>query len=183
MGKRLCKASVASREQGFTLVELMVTVAIFGILSAIAIGSWNTLRESNKVEAAAESLRSVLMAARMRAMSVGKSQQVTVNFAANGAAAADTITSTLRSGGTLAGSVVVGNERKFDRGVDFVNGMAGCVVGAADTFKTIQFNSRASAQTIPNGKTRTILVQDALGANKFCLEINNVTGRVLLTRM
>jgi len=173
-------------QRGFTLIELMVTIAIFGILTSIAVGAWNTLRESNKVEAAAESGRSVLMAARMRAMSTGKPQQVTVNFVANGGVAADTIASTLRNGGALVGNVVRGNERGFDVGVDFLNGTKSggvCVLGATDAFKTIQFNSRGSAQTLPAGKTRTILVRDGQGANQFCLEINNVTGRVLLTKM
>ena len=174
-------------QRGFTLVELMVTLVIFGVLSTIAIGSWNALRDSNKVEAAAESLRSVLMAARMRAMSTGSSQQVTINFVANGAAPADSIATTLRgSGGALVGNLVTGGERTFDSGVDFVNGKkAGqvCAVGAADSFKTIQFNSRGSAQTLPGNKTRTILVQDSQGGNRFCVEVNNVTGRVALTKM
>lgn len=52
-----------SEEAGVTLVELMVTVALFGILSAIAIGGWRTYTNSSSelgtAQTAVSSLRSV----------------------------------------------------------------------------------------------------------------------------
>lgn len=49
-----------SNQKGFTLLELLVTVAIVGILSAIAIPTFNTYRRQAKAGATAAEMRSVV---------------------------------------------------------------------------------------------------------------------------
>ncbi len=180
----------ANRQSGFTLIEMMVVIGIIAVLSAIVIGGWSALRESNKVEAAAESMRSALVAARIQAISTGRAQQVTVNFAANGAAPADSFASTV-SGGVYSSATkrVEGGEYIASSGVDWVNaagGLGACTVSqSGQTFKTIVFGSRGSASALSSGGgvSRTWIVQDKQGANRFCFTVNTVTGRVSLQRL
>lgn len=54
-------------ERGFTLPELLTTIAILGILIAIAIVIWNNIMEARRVDAAANQLASDLRLAHARA--------------------------------------------------------------------------------------------------------------------
>lgn len=56
------------RSLGFTLVELMVTVAIIGILASIAVPSYQDMIERNRLKEAVESLKSDMMFARTEAI-------------------------------------------------------------------------------------------------------------------
>jgi len=54
-------------ERGFTLPEVLTTVAILGILIAIAMAIWNSVIESRRVDAAANQLASDLRLAHTKA--------------------------------------------------------------------------------------------------------------------
>ncbi len=57
------------RQRGFTLTELLVTIAVFGILAAIAIPSFFSWMPSLRLNGAARLVMGDLMAARMKAVS------------------------------------------------------------------------------------------------------------------
>jgi len=62
---------------GFTLLELMLVVAIAGVLASIAVPSFSKMIERNRLKEAAESLKSDLMFARTEA--IKQSQDIIVN--------------------------------------------------------------------------------------------------------
>jgi prepilin-type N-terminal cleavage/methylation domain-containing protein len=64
---RLKLASIRKDERGFTLPELLTTIAILGILIAIAVSMWLGLLERRKVDAAANQLASDMRLAHARA--------------------------------------------------------------------------------------------------------------------
>jgi len=71
---------LAKKEGGFTLVEMMVTVAIGGVLLGVAVNSYASIRESTYVESAKEHVASIMQQARLRALSSGESQTVTLDL-------------------------------------------------------------------------------------------------------
>lgn len=60
--------SAAGRTQGFTLVELMITVALLAIMAMIAVPSFTQFTINNQLQAKAEELKSFLQAARTEAV-------------------------------------------------------------------------------------------------------------------
>ena len=72
--KRLNKA-------GFTLIELMIVIAIIGIVSAIAAPNFRTYMAERRLSGAARMVMSDLMAARQKA--VTQNVNITVTFTSN----------------------------------------------------------------------------------------------------
>ena len=69
------------RNKGFTLLELMIVIAIAGILAVIAIPNWFTWRATAKINGAATNLRGDLEMAKMRA--IKENTRVVVLFEAD----------------------------------------------------------------------------------------------------
>ena len=67
---------------GFTLVELMIVIAVMGIMTAIAIPSYQTFMAQRRLNGAAREVMSDLMAARMKAIKVNR--DVRVDFSTGG---------------------------------------------------------------------------------------------------
>ena len=62
--------------QGFTLVELLVCLALLGVISSFAIPSWQRLQERSRIDAARDQLMHDLQAARIRAVQRGEALQL-----------------------------------------------------------------------------------------------------------
>ncbi|NOR70087.1 MAG: prepilin-type N-terminal cleavage/methylation domain-containing protein [Methylomarinum sp.] len=65
------------KNRGFTLIELMIVIAIVGIIASMAVPSFQDTLERNRLKEAAESLKSDLMFIRTEA--IKKSNNITVN--------------------------------------------------------------------------------------------------------
>lgn len=66
------------KHQGFTLIELMISIAIFGILAAMATPSFNTWRENSTAKAEAREVFGAFQRARSEA--VTKNTEITLTF-------------------------------------------------------------------------------------------------------
>jgi type IV fimbrial biogenesis protein FimT len=79
MGTLKLTSHSSRMQSGFTLVELIVVLAIGGIIMAIAAPAFNTLVLNNRLKAAVADLQSSLYFARSEAMKRGASVEVTPN--------------------------------------------------------------------------------------------------------
>ncbi|MFO7753666.1 MAG: GspH/FimT family pseudopilin, partial [Desulfobacteraceae bacterium] len=73
-----------SDKNGFTLIELMVTVAIIGIVASFAISSLNNLLPRYRVKSAARQVRADLQDAKMEAVKQNRTVLVDFNVAGSG---------------------------------------------------------------------------------------------------
>ncbi len=71
-----------SKYKGFTIIELMIAIAVLAIVTSLALPSYRTIIEKRQVTSGAEQFKAFMSAAQLE--SVRRNQPVAVNFEWNG---------------------------------------------------------------------------------------------------
>lgn len=151
--------------QGFTLIELMVTIAVIALVAAVAAPSMVTLLNSNRLSSSAGELAAALQLARAEA--IRRSAPVTVCGSADGA--------TCANGAAWADWIVLGTNN-MDAGLEVIRSgsinnnnlqvrgpAAGVVFGSAGTI-TAQANLSVCIPTDQPAENRRVLTVMLSGA-------------------
>ena len=97
-----------SRNRGFTLIELMIVIAILGVLAGVITPSFLAYRDRSKVKGDATELRSVFESAKLRAIKHNTNAVVTFPDTTSYQAFVDTNKNGIRDGGeTIIASVAL----------------------------------------------------------------------------
>lgn len=157
-----------SREQGFTLIELMIAITIMGIVMALAIPSYRTFIQNSRIRNAAESIQNGLQVARSEA--VRRNARVQFVWGAGSGWTVGCVTATASCPATIqsratgegsSDSIIVTSVPPGSTTVTFNN--FGAVVASATT--PTQFDIDVDAAVLPAADSRQLRVTIGTGGN------------------
>ena len=176
--------SAVQKSQGFTRIELMVTVAVLAVLLALATPSFSDFFQRYRLRGAADKVVNTLAAARAEA--VMRNRDVAINFKGGGSswcmgakAAANPATAGEPVGAALACDCGVANSCKISDDRELVvlaSQVSGVSISALPADLT--FSSR-SGGTSPVGTTATTTLSSPNGKFKLRLDVSPL-GRTTL---
>ncbi len=164
-----------SRQFGFTIIELMVTLAVVTILAALAVPSIRDLRDKASLRGATDDIVNLLNVARGIAIKLQRNVSVTINssnWCAGAISAADPVVgSAVASGGVTACDCTLP-----------ASNAAACFLGGTSGVYTVVSSGDYSGVTV-SGVDSTIAYSNGLTFNsKFgALDFSNLPTGALVT--
>lgn len=172
---------------GFTLLELMITIAIAGILIGIAIPSFTSIISSNRLTAHANELVTALNLARNEAVKRGVSvtvRKVDDNSSTNKGAGAnwedgwDVFTDADSDGNFEAGDILI---RTYDplkfsytlRGNNFSNFIRFTSTGQSNTNGSFVICDNSDGNNVPEANTSRLIIINSVGRARMGLDSND----------
>ena len=154
-----------ARDSGFTMIELLVTIALLGIMMVIAVSGWTTWAKASRPSGMARALQSVMRLALVRAVTEGRAICVSFRVAQNDytlyrGACDDTAKVTLIG-------PVVSDSKDVKLAAPAFTGPSGSSTGV--TFQARGTAWPGSVQLTRNGSSKT-----------YTLTVEGLTGRVSL---
>lgn len=154
--------------QGFTLLEAMITIAIIGIIAALAVPSYQDMLERNRLKEAAESLANDIKFARTEAIKQSANVTLTVNADNNCYGIATGTDACDCTDGTSCTLRIV--DTNTFQGVNIAGTFAGNIV---------TFEFRRGTVTAPSLPNLNDLASTTLSTTRYSAQINvNNVGRV-----
>lgn len=172
---------------GFTLLELIITIAIVGILVGVAIPSFTSIITSNRLTAYANELVTTLNLARNEAVKRGISvtvRKVDDNSFTNKGAGAnwedgwDIFTDADSDGNFETGDVLI---RTYDplkfsytlRGNNFSNFIRFASSGQSNTNGSFVICDNSDGNNVPEANTSKLIIVNSVGRGRMGLDSNN----------
>jgi type IV fimbrial biogenesis protein FimT len=182
-GRASARGPIRRGERGFTMVELLITIAVAAVLIVIAVPSFRNITLSNKLTTAANDVISAINVARMEAVKRNANTQLCSNSASVNTA--DTLgTACTTEIGAVYTVVVVGATPTPTRVLAGTAGITGAVQLKGD-MKAIRFSGQGLGQAVGtagpySGKVADICTSQ-MSANNH-REIWMTAGSILETR-
>lgn len=148
-------------DQGFTMIELLVSLSILGVMTALAVSGWSGYARSNEHSGTRSDIVSALRAANMRALAEAKPYCVTFDVAA-------ATWSTRRL--SCAGVVVKGPEQV--EGPQIALAGAGFLQPDGTTQPQVLFTPRGT------GSKGSLKVTRSGSSKVYVVSVEGLTGRV-----
>jgi type IV fimbrial biogenesis protein FimT len=178
-GRVSARGPIRRGERGFTMVELLITIAVAAVLVVIAVPSFRNITLSNKLTTAANDVISAINVARMEAVKRNANTQLCSNSASVNTA--DTLGTACT---TEIGAVYAMSGATFTRVLAGTPGITGAVQLKGD-MKAIRFSGQGLGQAVGtagpySGKVADICTSQMSADNHR--EIWMTAGSILETR-
>jgi type IV fimbrial biogenesis protein FimT len=160
---------VHTQRNGFTLLEMMVSIAVMAIIATTVVPSYNSMKEKHKIRGAVETISSDLQLARSEAIKTN--QNVSLSFSGNGTANwCYGISDTSGCDCNVANACLVdGNTIRVGSSNEFSNiNLTTSFAGQTATFDPDRGTTNSGTTSLTaNGKTANIFVS-AIGRISVC---------------